>query len=103
MQNTLFAPTQALHSTPLLHHVPAQKSFTELLSLVDEVQETENQSLEDLTVRQKYSSNSGNFASHITQEFKWIKAEMDGLKREVKSLKKAARDPKVMTHHNKIL
>jgi len=64
------------HSTP---HVKRYKSFTE--DLLDE---------DSCEVGSEWNS----FATHFTQEFEWLKGEVDALKSEVKNLKRTIKELK---------
>lgn len=72
------------------------KSFTELLNLVYD--ECENMPMVDSTAPPKTIGNSNweSFTSHLTQEFEWLKAEVDGLRNEVRNLRRTVRELKVI-------
>ena len=74
------------------------KSFTKLLQLADD--DCENVPLTNSPSRPNTgaigNSNWESFTSHFTQEFEWLKAEVDGLRNKVKSLRRTVRELKVI-------
>ena len=73
------------------------KSFTKLLQLADN--HCENVPMTDSlppNTRNIGNSNWESLTSHFTQEFEWLKAEVEGLRNEVKSLRRIVRDQRVI-------
>ena len=104
LQNPFITPPQALdldaYSTPLSCHMSRShpKSFTELLHLADDDYETVplTDSPSPPNTGNIGSSNWESFTSHFTQEFEWLKAEVDALRNEVKGLRGTVRELKVI-------
>lgn len=93
-QNPFITPPQVLDldtcQTPLSCHMSPAKSFTKLLQLADA--DCEHDPLTDSPSPPNTGdfgdSNWESFSSHFTQKFEWLKAEVDGLRNEVKSLRR---------------
>ena len=89
LRNSFITPPQVLnldtYPTPLSCEMSPVKSFTKLLADDD----CENVPL-------THSPSLESFTSHFTQEFEWLKAEVDGLRNEVKSLRRTVRELKVI-------
>ena len=104
MQNTLLTPPQSLHIdphkpslTPLSRptkHYP--KSFTQQLMDNDfDILPLGDQPAPRKLVNSEVGRNWESFSAHFTQEFEWLKGEVDALRSEVKSLRKIVKEMKV--------
>lgn len=97
-QNPFITSPQVLDldtcQTPLSWHMSPAKSFTKLLQLADD--DCEHDPLTDSPSPPNTGdfgdSNWESFSSHFTQEFESLKAEVDGLRNEVKSLRRTVRE-----------
>ena len=102
LQNPFITPPRILdldtYQTPLSCDMSPPKSFTKLLQLADD--DCENVPLTSSPSPPNTgdigNSNWESFTSHFTQEFEWLKAEVDGLRNEVKSLRRTVRELKVI-------
>ncbi|XP_068683689.1 uncharacterized protein [Montipora foliosa] len=103
MQHTLPTPTQSLQIdphepslTPLSRptkHYP--KSFTQQLMEEDiDILPLRDQSAKRKLANSEVGRNWESFSAHFTQEFEWLKGEVDGLRSEVKSLRKIIKEMK---------
>ena len=106
MQNTFTPPPQSFHVdpykdslTPLsrpMSHGPA-KTFTQ------ELLDNDFDDFDDLSLGHPSAANHHNevgrnwesFSAHFTQEFEWLKGEVDSLRNDVKSLRRTVRELKV--------
>ena len=104
LQNPFTTPPQVLdldtYPTPLSCRMSPPKSFRKLLQLAEDDYEnvplTNSPSPPTCNTSDVGNSNWESFTSHFTQEFEWLKAEVDGLRNEVKSLRRTVRELKVI-------
>lgn len=102
MQHTLPTPTQSLHIdphepslTPLSRPTKHPKSFTQQLMEDDiDILPLGDQSTKRKLANSEVGRNWESFSVHFTQEFEWLKGEVDGLRSEVKSLRKLVKEMK---------
>ncbi|KAJ7377205.1 hypothetical protein OS493_030405 [Desmophyllum pertusum] len=101
IHSTLINPA----STPLSHHMHTSlpTSFTQDL-LGEDIDNFIPGPRLPCPPSSRSPANSGvggeweSFTAHFTQEFEWLKAEVDGLRSEIKSLKKTVKELKVRNH-----